>query len=135
LAELVRRARQELAQLGPNRAIQTASRVVVILVRPARRLVDDAVDDAELEQVWGRDLQALGRFGRVLRALPENGGAPLGRDHGVVAELEDEHAIGDAERERAAGATLADDGGDDRDADPGHHLERDADGLALPALL
>src|SRR5690606_25278708 len=88
-----------------------------------------------LEQVWGRDLQALGRFGRVLRALPENGGAPLGRDHGVVAELEDEHAIGDAERERAAGATLADDGGDDRDADPGHHLERDADGLALPALL
>ena len=48
------------------------------------------------------------------RVLPEDRRAALGRDHRVDGVLQHEHAVGDADGERAAGAALADDDGDDR---------------------
>ena len=60
---------------------------------------------------------------------------PLGRDHRVAAELEHEHAVGDAERERSAGAAFADDRGEDGDTQARHGGDGGADGLALSALL
>ncbi len=66
--------------------------------------------------------------------LPHDGGAAFGRDDGVDGVLEHEDAVGDCERERAAGAAFAGDGGDGGDAEAGHFEEVAGDGFGLAAL-
>src|SRR6187397_401686 len=114
LAELVGGQANQPAHLIPERPIEATRRVVVVLMGAAGWFLDDAVDHAELEQVRRGDLQALGRLGRLIRALPEDGRAALWRDDRVVAELQHEHAVGHTERERAAGAAFTDHRADDR---------------------
>ena len=62
--------------------------------------------DGHLERGGG-----LRRLGVV---APEDRRAALRGDHRVVGVLEDEHAVGHADAERAAAAALAQDHGDDR---------------------
>src|SRR3989454_8263943 len=47
---------------------------------PARRLGDDLVDDAELHQILGGDLERLGGPLPLARVLPQDGRAALGGD-------------------------------------------------------
>src|SRR6185369_4840735 len=54
-----------------------------IAVRSAQRLGDDLVDHAEGLQARRGDAQALRGLACILRALPEDRGASLGRDHRV----------------------------------------------------
>ena len=84
--------------------------------RPGR-LGDDFVDELELEQVGRGHFQRGGGLGRLGLVAPENGRAALGRDDRVVGVLEDEHAVGDADAERAAAAAFAQHHGDDGHAE------------------
>ena len=67
--------------------------------------------------------------------FPEDRGATLGGDDGVVGVLEDEDAVGDADAEGAAGAAFADDHGDDGTCETHHFAEVDGDGFGDVAFL
>ena len=81
------------------------------------------------------DAERLGGFRRVLRRLPQDRGAAFGRDHRVGRVLQHQRDVADGDRERAARAAFADDGDDDRHAQPRHLVEVAADRLGLAALL
>src|SRR5262245_33714978 len=70
-----------LLHLAPaflQRLLQALHHRLVIAVRPARRLADDAVDQAQRLQPCRRDAQRLGRLGGIVRALPQDRGAAFG---------------------------------------------------------
>ena len=67
---------------------------------------------AEFEQVFGGELERRGGLGGVGAVFPENRGATFGRDDGVIGVFQNEHAVADADAERAARAAFADDHGD-----------------------
>src|ERR1700704_1488803 len=74
LAQLPRVASQRVAQRRGGR--------FGVGVRPAWGLGDDLVDDPQLQQVFGSDLERLGRALPLACVLPEDGGAALGGDDG-----------------------------------------------------
>ena len=94
-----------------------------------RRLLDDAVDVAEVEVVLGRDLEVFGALlhqllarALVAPAVALDGGRPLGRDDRVVAVGEHEAPVGKGYGLGAAGTALGDDA-DDGDAQARHAVD------------
>ena len=73
--------------------------------------------------------------GGLVGALPENGGAALGRDDGVDAVLQHHEDVGHAERQCTARAPFADDDADDGHFKGRHFQQVAADGLGLATLL
>src|SRR5581483_892675 len=73
-----------------------------VAVRAAERLVQDAVDEPERLQPARGDAERLGRLGRLVGALPQDGRAAFGRDHRVGRVLQHLHQVSDRDRERAA---------------------------------
>src|ERR1019366_2740020 len=67
--------------------------------------------------------------------LPDNAGTAFGADDGVVGELQHADAVADADAERSAGASFADDDADDRGLDARHLKQVGRDELSLAALL
>ena len=108
--------------------------MIVILVRAAGWLFDDLVDDAEAQQIRRGHAEALRGLLDARAVLPQYRRAAFGRNDAVGPVLEDEYAVGDAERERPTAASLADDRRDDRHGGLRHGREARADRLALPAL-
>ena len=118
------------------RASRSASPVASgSMCAPADRLLDDLVDDLEPQQVLGRELERLGGALALARVLPQDRGAALGRDHRVDRVLQHQDPVGDAERERAARAALADDHGDDGRRQRRHLEDVARHRLGLAALL
>src|SRR5689334_15572790 len=108
---------------------------VAVAVGAARRLGHDQVDDAEGEAGLRRGAQRGGGPLGLAGVLPQDRGAALGRDDRVDGVLLHQHAVGDADRERAARRPLADDAGDHRHRHA-HQGELGAgDGAGLAALL
>src|SRR3989454_8016511 len=68
----------EMAHMATQGFAQRRGRRFGVGVRPARRLGDDLVDDAELQQILGGDLQGFGGPLPLARVLPEDGRAALG---------------------------------------------------------
>ena len=118
-----------------ERRLEQRSRLVVVVLRPALGLGDDAVDHAQLQAVPRVRLERAGRLLRLVAVAPEDQRAPLGRDHRVDRVLLHQHAVGDGERDRAARAALADDARDGRHAEAQHRGLRARDRAALPVLL
>src|SRR5688572_29131 len=133
--ELVRRDVQELVEMGEERLPQEQGSLVVRLVGAALRLGDDPVDDTELEAVRGVRFERRCGLLRLGGVAPKNRGAALRRDHGVDGVLLHEHAVGDGDRDGAAGAPLADDDSDRRDLEPQHARLRPGDRSPLAVLL
>ena len=98
-------------------------------------LGDDLVDDAQSQLVGRRDLHRLGGLVLAVLVLPEDGRAPLGRDHRVGRVLQHEHPVAHPQRQRAAAPPLAGDGDDDRHLQHGHLDQVAGDRLGLAALL
>ena len=100
----------------------------------AHRFVDDLVHQTQrLEPVRG-DAQRLGCLLRLVRGLPQNRCAALRTDDRIDRILQHQHLIRDRNRQRTAGAALADDGGDDRHLQLRHLEDVAPDRLRLPAL-
>ena len=97
----------------------------------ALRLGNDAVDDAQLQQVRRRQLHQLTGFLMSGGVLPQNGGEAFRREDGVHRVLQHQHPVGNAQRQRAAAVALAGDEGDDGDGEAAHLIEIPGDGLAL----
>src|SRR5439155_1755181 len=121
----------EVAHVATERLAQGRGRRFGIGVRPARWLRDDLVDDAELQQILGGDLERLGGPLALARVLPQDRGAALGRNDGVHRALEHQHAVGEPHGERASRATFTDHGGDGPRAErrPLHQVARDLGAL------
>src|SRR5581483_2048798 len=101
---------RERAQRVLQRLLYRERRRGGVAVRAAERLVQDADDQAERLQPARGDAERLRGLGRLVGALPQDGGATLGRDHRVGRVLQHLHDVPDRDRERSARATLADDG-------------------------
>ena len=104
-------------------------------MRATHRLADDFVHQAQGFEPQRRDAQRISRLLGFIRRFPQNRGAALGADHRINRVLHHDELVGHRNRQGAARATLANDGGDD-----GHlqlrHLENiAANGLGLAALL
>ena len=104
-------------------------------MRAADRLVDDLVDQAQRLQAVRGDAELLGGVGGALGGLPQDRRAAFGRDHRIGRVLQHQQLVADADRQRAARAALADDGGDDRHLELRHLEDVAADRLRLAALL
>src|SRR5262245_10723665 len=135
LEQLVERRLLELAPTVLQGLLDGLHRRFGVAVRAAERLVHDLVDQAERLQARSGDAERLRRFRRIVGALPQDGGAALGRDHGIGRVLEDVDEVPYRDSERAAGAAFADDGAQDRHAQLGHGIEVAADRFRLAALL
>src|SRR5579859_750307 len=135
LQQLVDLDLAELADVAGERLAQRGGRGVGVGVRAARRLGDDLVDHPQVHLVLGGELEGVGGALALARVLPEDGGAALRRDHGIDRILEHEHAVGEADGQRAARASLADHGGDRGRAQGGHLNQVGRDGRGLAALL
>src|SRR5262245_24925637 len=118
--QLVRGSRFEIFEHFTHSIPKQTGRSVVIRVRAALRLGNDGVDHAELEAVNRVGPEGGGRLLRLARIAPENGCCALGRDDGVDRVLLHQDAIGNRRCDRAAGAALTDDAGDDRDTETRH---------------
>src|SRR6266511_1236179 len=127
LGQLTQRVGQRLLERNHNRRM--------IAVRAAERFVDDLVDEAELLQARRGDAEDLGRFGRLLGGLPQDRRTAFGRDHRICRVLQHQRDVADRDRERAAGAALADHRDDDRHAKARHLEQIAADRLRLAAFL
>src|SRR5262249_18424648 len=83
LEQLLGRQVLQAAKAVLDRLLEVLGRLRVVAMRAAERLGHDLVDDAERLQARRGDAEAFGRLARVLRALPQDGRAALGRDHRV----------------------------------------------------
>ena len=83
-----------------------------------------------------RKIATLGRARDILlgRLAPQNRRASFGRDDRVAGVLLDQHDVGDAERERAAGSAFAYHARNRRHVETRHQLEVVRDRLGLSAL-
>src|SRR5262245_8218872 len=80
VALLHKLAGREPGELGEGRGHHVLERPGggrPVAVGTARRLRDDPVDDAELEEIRGGDPEDLGGVLGAARVLPQNRGAPL----------------------------------------------------------
>ena len=100
-------------------------------------LRDHLVDESVREIPPRGQGEAVGRAGvrLLVRLLPEDGGAALGRDDRVPGVLEHRDPVGDGDPERAARTALADHDRDDGGAQAAHLEEVHRDRLRLAALL
>src|SRR5258708_22471473 len=81
LHELLRGHPTQLAQVAAEHEADVLRGGVPVAVRPARRLVDQLVDDAQLEGVARGELERLRRFVALARVPVEDGRAQLRADH------------------------------------------------------
>src|SRR5579884_44170 len=133
--ELLARRVLDLLERLDEPGAQQPGRLVVVVLRAARRLGDDGVDDTELEAMERVRLERRGRLLRLRGVAPEDRGAALRSDHGVDGVLLHQDAIRNGDRHRAAGAALADDARDRRHRQPRHRRLRARDRAALAVLL
>src|SRR5207248_987132 len=84
LAERLALELRERAEVASDRLVDELRDEIEILVRAARRLGHDLVDDLQREEIGRRDLELLrGLFG-ARAVFPEDRGAALGRDDRVA---------------------------------------------------
>src|SRR5213083_508123 len=106
----------EQAHMAAEGVAQGSRGGVGVGVGAPGRLRNDLVDHGQLQQVFGRDLQGLGRPFPLSGVLPENRRTAFGRNHRIHRVFEHQHPIGESYLVRPAGAPFTDHGGDDRGA-------------------
>ena len=67
--------------------------------------------------------------------LPQNRRATFRADDRIIGVFQNQHAVGHADAQRAAGTAFADDGGDDGHFEQRHFAQIDGDGLGDVAFL
>src|SRR6476619_229588 len=104
-------------------------------MRAALRFGNDFVDHPEFQKVLRCQFERLSGFSSMSPVSPQNRGACIQTNHGVVVVLENQNAICDPDAERASRATLTDHCGNDGDAQLHHLTKVHSDRLRNVALL
>src|SRR5256884_1465086 len=105
-AQLLGRDRRELVQIADDDRLEARGDRRRIAMRAPQRLLDDFVDEAELVQAVGGEIQRVGGPFLFVLALPEDRGAALGRDHRIGAVLEHQQAVAHPDAARGARSAL-----------------------------
>src|SRR5439155_27138338 len=100
-AQLLGRDRRELVQIADDGRLEARGARRRIAMRAPEGLLEDFVDEAELVQSVGGEIQRVGGHFLLVLALPEDRGAALGRDHRIGAVLEHQQAVAHPDAERA----------------------------------
>ena len=100
----------------------------------AERFRDHFVDDAELHEIVGGELESLGRLVSELDALPEDPGAAFGADDGIVGELQNADVVANSQTERPAGPPFTNHDANDRYGQHRHFAKVDGDRISLAAF-
>ena len=87
------------------------------------------------QEMFSGNAQGFGGLRGKGPVFPEDAGATLGGDDGVVGVFQNQDAIGDTDPEGAATSALANDHGDDGHAEIEHFADVHGDGLGDVALL
>ena len=130
-----RRDRPQVFELPLQVLVEQASSLVVVFVRATLGLGYDRVDDAEPVTRGGGRLERSGRESRFARVAPQDRCATLGRDDRIRPVGQDQHAVGDADRERATRRALSDDDRDRGNPDSDHRRDAPRDRTTLATLL
>src|SRR5437588_1906368 len=91
-AQLLGRDRRELVQIADDDRLEARGDRRRIAMRAPQRLLDDFVDEAELVQAVGGEIQRVGGHFLIYLRIPEDRGAALGRDSMLAAGLEHQQA-------------------------------------------
>ena len=86
-------------------------------MRPAHRLADHGIDDAEPHQIIGRQLESFRRLLGMLGAAPKDGRTAFRRDYRVDRVFEHHDAVGRRQSDRTARSAFTDDEREQRDAE------------------
>ena len=106
----------------------------MIAMRAAERLLDNIVDHAEPEEIFGCEFQRFRRFVFEVAAFPQDAGATFRTDHAVVRMFEHSDPVADTDTDCAARPAFANDNTDNRRAQGRHFEHRFRDRLRDPAL-
>ena len=133
--QLVGRLANQFPELPDEILFQPGGHRVMIAMRPARRLVQDRVDDAQPQQIGGGEPQRLGRLFAIPAALPQDPRATLGADDRIIRVLQHRDPIAHADAQGAARSAFANHHADDRRLQPGHLEHALGDHERLAAFL
>ena len=74
----------------------------MIPMRTAKRLWNNLIDNAQLDQVFARKPQGPCGLVSVPRTLPEDSGASFGADYGVIREFENGNMVAHPNTKRSS---------------------------------
>src|SRR6266542_5610809 len=120
--------RPEFPEVVSERDAEIGGGLGPVAVGASYGLGDNGVDRAQAQEVGRRHPHQLRRLGRLRGIAPEDGGAPLGGDHGIDGVLEHQLAVTEADAEGPAAAAFAGHGADDGRGETRHLLEVPRDG-------
>ena len=106
----------------------------MIGVRAAFRLRHDFVNDAQLFQIFRRNLHGRGGGFRFRRIAPDDRSAPLRRNHRIETVFQNVNTIADGNGQGPARAALARHRDDHRHSQPRHLSKISRDRFALSAF-
>src|SRR5574343_745988 len=133
--QFARRQTGKLLERVLQGLLQVLCHADMVTMRAAERLAYHPVDQPQGFQAMRPDTHGFRSFRCLFGTLPQNGSAAFRRNDGISGVLQHLHGIADGNRQRAAGAALADDGDDDRHFQFGHHVQITANRFGLAALL
>src|SRR5438105_136362 len=103
-------------------------------MRTSVRFGNDFVHNAQLAQIFRRNLHRRGRGFRFRRVAPNDGCATLRRNDGIEAILEDVHFVADGNGQGSARAPFPRHRNEDGHGQPRHFPQVPCDGFALTAF-
>src|SRR6185437_4505691 len=106
-AQLIARHGVELIEVTDERRLETGRHGRRITMCATEGLLDELIDQPELFQPVGGEVERLGRSLLLVLALPQDRRTALGRDHRVGAVLEHEEPVAHTDAERTPRAALA----------------------------
>ena len=113
---------------------RVVGRGVVVVMRAARRLSNYLIAETHLQIVFGGNAQGLCGYVLLVGVAPHDRGATLGRDDGVDAVFQHQHAIGNGNGQCAAAAAFARYRGDERNLQSRHLAQIVGNGFGLAAF-
>ena len=118
-----------------QRITQGIGHGIVVIVRTAKGLGHHFIDQSQLVQIFGGDLQCLSCLRGGGTVFPKNSGAAFGADDRIVSVFQNQRAIAYADAERAPAAAFADYHGDHGHAEERHLSQVNGNGLGNVAFL
>src|SRR5262249_30619674 len=92
--------------MSKKRSSQVSRGQLVVVMRTAERFRDNFINQIQLFQMVGSELQRLGRLRGMTSVFPQYRGAPFRADDRVICVFQHENPIGNSDAERATGASF-----------------------------
>ena len=122
-------------EVGDEFVTENVGHGVVVIVRAAEGFGHDFINEAQLVQIVGGDLQRLGGLRSRRAVLPQNCRTTFRTDDRVIGVFQNQRAIAHPDAQSTAAAALANHHGNHRHAKERHFTQVNGDGLGDVAFL